>query len=50
VSYLRSVRQHAGFMVPGPVQAAVALAYNDDEHVSSSARATSLASSCSRKR
>ena len=33
VTYLRSVRQHAGFMVPGPVQAAAALAYNDDEHV-----------------
>ncbi len=33
VSYLRSVRQHAGFMVPGPVQDAVALAYGDDEHV-----------------
>lgn len=33
VSYLRLVRQHAGLMVPGPVQAAVALAYGDDEHV-----------------
>lgn len=33
VGYLRSVRQHAGLMVPGPVQAAVALAYGDDEHV-----------------
>ena len=33
VAYLRSVRQHAGFMVPGPVQAAAALAYGDDEHV-----------------
>jgi succinyldiaminopimelate transaminase len=33
VSYLRSVRQHAGLMVPGPVQAAVALAYGDDAHV-----------------
>jgi aspartate/methionine/tyrosine aminotransferase len=33
VNYLRSVRQHAGFMVPGPVQSAVALAYGDDEHV-----------------
>ena len=33
VRYLRSVRQHAGLMVPGPVQAAVALAYGDDEHV-----------------
>ena len=34
VTFLRSVRQHAGFMVPGPVQAAVAQAYRDDEHVS----------------
>jgi len=33
IPYLRSVRQHAGFMVPGPVQAAVALAYGDDVHV-----------------
>lgn len=33
VAYLRSVRQHAGLMVPGPVQAAVALAYGDDAHV-----------------
>ena len=33
LSFLRSVRQHAGFMVPGPVQAAVAVAYRDDEHV-----------------
>jgi succinyldiaminopimelate transaminase len=33
VAFLRSVRQHAGFMVPGPVQAAVAVAYRDDEHV-----------------
>jgi len=33
VAYLRAVRQHAGLMVPGPVQAAVALAYRDDEHV-----------------
>jgi succinyldiaminopimelate transaminase len=33
VNYLKSVRQHAGFMVPAPVQAAVAVAYNDDEHV-----------------
>ena len=32
-SYLRSVRQHAGLMVPGPVQAAAALAFDDDEHV-----------------
>ncbi len=33
VSFLRLVRQHAGFMVPGPVQAAVAVAYSDDVHV-----------------
>jgi succinyldiaminopimelate transaminase len=33
VSFLRLVRQHAGLMVPGPVQAAVAVAYSDDEHV-----------------
>jgi succinyldiaminopimelate transaminase len=33
VNYLRSVRQHAGLMVPGPVQAAVAVAYGDDAHV-----------------
>ena len=33
------VRQHAGLMVPGPVQAAVALAYGDDEHVARAARA-----------
>ena len=33
VSYLRLVRQHAGLMVAGPVQAAVAVAYGDDEHV-----------------
>jgi succinyldiaminopimelate transaminase len=34
VAFLRLVRQHAGFMVPGPVQAAVAVAFGDDEHVS----------------
>jgi succinyldiaminopimelate transaminase len=33
VSFLRSVRQHAGFMVAGPVQSAVAAAYRDDAHV-----------------
>ncbi len=33
VSYLRSVRQHAGLMVPAPVQAAIVVAYGDDEHV-----------------
>jgi succinyldiaminopimelate transaminase len=33
VAYLRAVRQHAGLMVPGPVQAAVSAAYGDDDHV-----------------
>ena len=33
VGYLRSVRQHAGLMVPGPAQAAGAIALDDDEHV-----------------
>ncbi len=33
VQYLQSVRQHAGLMVPGPVQSSVALAFADDEHV-----------------
>ncbi len=33
VAYLRAVRQHAGLMVPGPVQAAAAAAYGDDGHV-----------------
>jgi succinyldiaminopimelate transaminase len=33
VGYLRSVRQHAGMMVPGPVQAAAAVALSDDRHV-----------------
>src|SRR4051812_44902290 len=33
VHYLREVRKHAGFMVPGPVQAAAVVAYGDDEHV-----------------
>jgi succinyldiaminopimelate transaminase len=33
VAFLRLVRQHAGLMVPGPVQSAVALAYGDDAHV-----------------
>jgi succinyldiaminopimelate transaminase len=33
VAYLRLVRQHAGLMVPAPVQSAVALAYDDDSHV-----------------
>jgi aspartate/methionine/tyrosine aminotransferase len=33
VAFLRAVRQHAGLMVPGPVQEAVAAAYRDDSHV-----------------
>lgn len=33
VKYLSEVRKHAGFMVPGPVQAAGAVAYRDDDHV-----------------
>jgi succinyldiaminopimelate transaminase len=33
VSYLSSVRQHAGLMVPGPVQRAATVALDDDEHV-----------------
>ena len=33
VSYLSEVRKHAGFMVPGPVQAAAVAAWSDDDHV-----------------
>jgi succinyldiaminopimelate transaminase len=33
VQFLAAVRQHAGLMVPGPVQAAAAVALDDDEHV-----------------
>lgn len=33
VHYLREVRKHAGFMVPGPVQSAAILALDDDDHV-----------------
>ncbi|MCB0969964.1 MAG: succinyldiaminopimelate transaminase [Acidimicrobiales bacterium] len=33
VRYLSEVRKHAGFMVPGPVQAAGAVAWADDGHV-----------------
>lgn len=33
VTYLSEVRKHAGFLVPGPVQAAGALAWADDDHV-----------------
>jgi len=33
VDFLRVLRQHAGLMVPGPVQVAGAVAYGDDDHV-----------------
>lgn len=33
VSYLGELRKHAGFMVPGPVQAAAIAALDDDAHV-----------------
>jgi succinyldiaminopimelate transaminase len=33
VTFVREVRKHAGFMVPGPVQHAAAVALADDEHV-----------------
>ena len=33
VEFLRAVRQHAGLMVPGPVQAAGVAALDDEEHV-----------------
>ncbi len=33
VGYLLDVRRHAGFMVPGPVQAGAAAAFDDDAHV-----------------
>jgi succinyldiaminopimelate transaminase len=33
VGYLREVRKHAGFMVPGPAQAAAIAALSDQEHV-----------------
>jgi aspartate/methionine/tyrosine aminotransferase len=33
VRYLSEVRKHAGFMVPSPVQAAAAAAFDDDRHV-----------------
>lgn len=37
VSYLSEVRKHAGFMVPGPVQAAAVAALSDDAHVDAQA-------------
>jgi succinyldiaminopimelate transaminase len=33
VHYLSELRKHAGFMVPGPVQAAAVAAWGDDAHV-----------------
>jgi aspartate/methionine/tyrosine aminotransferase len=33
VTYLAALRRHAGFMVPGPVQHAAAVAWSDDAHV-----------------
>ena len=33
VAYLREVRKHAGFMVPGPVQRAATVALGDQQHV-----------------
>jgi len=33
VEYLSEVRKHVGMMVPGPAQAAAALALDDDQHV-----------------
>lgn len=33
VHYLQEVRKHAGFMLPGPVQAASVVAFGDDAHV-----------------
>jgi succinyldiaminopimelate transaminase len=33
VHYLHEVRKHAGFMLPGPVQAAAVAAFGDDPHV-----------------
>ena len=38
VSYLEEVRKHAGFLVPGPVQAAAVVAFGDDEHVDAQRR------------
>lgn len=33
VTYLQEIRKHVGMLVPGPVQAAAAVALGDDEHV-----------------
>ena len=37
VTFLSEVRKHAGFMVPGPVQAAAVAALDDDAHVDAQA-------------
>ena len=33
VDFLRVIRQHSGLMIPGPVQVAATVAYDDDAHV-----------------
>ncbi len=38
VAYLSALRRHAGFMVPGPVQHAAAVAFADDESVAAQRR------------
>lgn len=38
VQYLSELRKHAGFMVPGPVQAAAVAAWNDQSHVDAQRR------------
>jgi succinyldiaminopimelate transaminase len=38
VHYLSELRKHAGFMVPGPVQAAAVAAWGDDDHVDEQAQ------------
>jgi succinyldiaminopimelate transaminase len=38
VGYLREIRKHAGFMVPGPVQRAAAVALGDQNHVEAQRR------------
>ncbi|MGH9302941.1 MAG: aminotransferase class I/II-fold pyridoxal phosphate-dependent enzyme [Acidimicrobiales bacterium] len=38
VSYLAAARQHAGLMVPGPIQHAAAVALHDDHHVEAQRR------------
>ncbi len=43
VGYLREVRKHAGFMVPGPVQQAAAAALGDAAHVAGSGSGTGSA-------